>query len=363
MQQRKNLGRWAVLIALGATATAFATPAHAATGPVGTVTNGTLTVTGTAERDVLLVTIEATRVTMDINFDGVIDAEFPRPQVQRVRVLGNGGNDGMSVFGAGQLPVTIRGNAGNDSVGASGNFFSTGVGDAATTVNGDGGNDLVSGSTPGPATLSGGVGDDVVFGGGTGIARETVSLGDGNDVFRVTLDRDSGEVNDTLDGGAGTDALEVSGTFASESVGFSANAAGNLVVDHFVRNRIVADNVEDVSYFGFGGLDISGSGDAVAVNDLSRTDVLRFTPNFGATGKGSTEPNNSSDTLTVRGTNGVDNIVVSGVGSKISVAGLRPQVVSTFLAPDDFLNIVTLGGNDVVDSSGLVPGTVQLLVS
>lgn len=361
MHSRKNLGRWAVLIALAASATAFATPASAAT-PTATVTNGTLTVDGTPERDVVKLTIEATRVTMDIGFDGVIDAEFPRPQVQRVRMLGNGGDDGMSVFGTGQLPVTIRGGIGNDSAGALGDFFSSGATDAPTTLAGDDGNDRIGGSTPGPITMTGGRGDDVIDGGGTGIARETVSLGAGNDLFRITLDRDSGEVNDSLDGGGGTDAMEISGTFASESMGLSASN-GRLVVDHFVRNRIEADNVEDVSYFGFGGLDISGSGDAVAVNDLSTTDVLRFTPNFGATGKGSTEPNNSSDTLTVRGTNGVDNIVVSGAGSKVSVAGLRPQVVSTFLAPDDFLNIVTLGGNDVVDSSGLVPGTVQLLVS
>lgn len=362
MTSRKNLGRWAVLIALAASATAFATPASAAT-PTATVTNGTLTVNGTAERDVVKLTIEATRVTMDIGFDGVIDAEFPRPQVQRVRMFGNGGDDGLSVFGTGQLPVTIRGGVGNDFTGALGDFFSNGATDAATTLAGEDGNDRVSGSTPGPITMSGGIGDDIVDGGGTGIARETVSLGAGNDIFRITLDRDTGEVADTLNGGTGTDALEISGTFASEGMLLSGNAAGHLIVEHFFRNRIDVDNVEDVSYFGFGGLDISGSGDAVAVNDLSATDVLRFTPNFGATGKGSTEPNNSADTLTVRGTPGVDNIAISGTGSTISVAGLRPSTVATFLAPDDVLNIVSLDGNDVVDSSGLAPGTVQLLVS
>jgi hypothetical protein len=351
-----------MLVALTATAAAFATPADAQTGPTATLRRGTLTVNGTAARDVLLVRIEAARVTMDVGFDGVIDAEFPRSQVQRVRVFGNGGDDGMSVFGTGPLPVSISGGLGNDSVGALGDFFSTGATDALTTLTGGDGNDFLGSSTPGPATIVGGPGDDTADGGGTGIARESISLGDGNDVFQITLDRDTGEVSDTLDAGTGQDTMEITGTFASESMGLSASA-GHLIVDHAFRNRIDADNVEEVSYFGFGGLDISGSGDAVAVNDLSTTDVVRFTPNFGATGKGSTEPNNSSDTLTVRGTPGVDNITISGAGSKVAVAGLQPSTVASFLAPDDFLNIVTLGGNDVVDSSGLAPGTVQLLVS
>ena len=361
MHTGMNPGRWAVLVAVTAMVTAFATPADAATGPTATLTDGTLTVDGTAERDVLLVRIEADRVTLDVGFDDTVDAEFPRAEVQRVQVFGNGGNDGMSVFGTGPLPVSINGGPGDDFVGALGDFFSTGAGDAPTTLIGEDGNDSLDSSTPGPATIDGGPGDDVADGGGTGIARETVSLGDGNDVFRITLDRDSGEVSDTLDAGTGQDALEISGTFASESMGLSAGA-GHLIVDHAFRNRVDADNVEDVSYFGFGGLDVSGSGDAVAVNDLSTTDVVRFTPNFGATGRGSTAPNNSSDTLTVRGTNRRDRIVVKGFGSNVTVAGLTPLVTPEFLAPDDFLNIDTLKGRDIVDSSALAPGTVQLIV-
>lgn len=362
MHKVVNRAGWAALVALTATtATAFATPAGAATGPTATLNLGTLTVDGTAERDVLLVRIDADRVTMDVGFDGTVDAEFPRSEVQRVLVFGNGGNDGMSVFGAGPLPVSVNGGLGDDFVSASGDFSSTGAGDALTTLVGEDGNDSLDSSTPGPATIDGGPGDDIADGGGTGIAHETISLGDGNDVFRVTLDRDNGEVSDLLDAGAGQDALEITGTFASESMGLSASA-GHLIVDHAFRNRVDADNVEDVSYFGFGGLDAEGSGDAVAVNDLSTTDVVRFTPNFGATGKGSTAPNNSSDTLTVRGTNRRDLIVVKGFGSNITVAGLTPLVTPEFLAPDDFLNIDTLKGRDTVDSSALAPGTVQLIV-
>jgi hypothetical protein len=44
------------------------------------------------------------------------------------------------------------------------------------------------------------------------------------------------------------------------------------------------------------------------------------------------------------------------------VAGLTPLVTPVFLAPDDFLLIQTLDGDDIVDSSGLQPGLVQLIV-
>jgi hypothetical protein len=37
-------------------------------------------------------------------------------------------------------------------------------------------------------------------------------------------------------------------------------------------------------------------------------------------------------------------------------------VAAVFLQPEDFLLIDTLAGDDVVDSSGLQPGLVQLLV-
>jgi hypothetical protein len=116
-----------------------------------------------------------------------------------------------------------------------------------------------------------------------------------------------------------------------------------------------------VSWHGFGGLDEGDGGDAVAVNDLSGTGVVSFTPDFTDPLDG-TGPNNSSDTLTVRGTDGVDHIAVSGSGANITVAGLTPLVTPVSLASNDFLRIETLGGNDIVDSSGLRAGLVQFLV-
>jgi hypothetical protein len=340
---------------------ALAAPADAATGPTATLSNGTVTVAGTVDRDVISITVDANRLAVDFGADGTVDAQFGRARFQRVQVLPAGGDDGVGFTGTGKVPVTISGGGGNDGIGVVGSIGATGEGDAPTTVNGDSGNDNIFAATPGSVTLRGGVGDDLVEGGGAGVGREVISLGDGNDRFVSSLNAFVGVRSDVVDGGLGLDSVEANGTFASESVSLSANA-GHLVIGHDLQNRIDSDNVENVAWVGFGGQGEGGGGDGVAVNDLSGTDVVRFTPVFTDPLDG-TGPNNSSDTLTVRGTALVDRITVSGSGANISVAGLTPTVTPVNLDAKDFLRIETLGGNDIVSSSGLQRGLVQLLVS
>jgi hypothetical protein len=349
-----------ITLATATTQAAFATSATAADAPTVTVERGVVVVTGTAVRDVIIVSMDATGLVVDFGADGTPDVQIERSRYQAVRILAGAGDDGVSALGVGDVPVTVAGEAGDDAVSAVGNIGETGTDDAATVLSGDNGNDRLLAATPGPITVLGGAGDDTVDGSGGGIGQQNVSLGDGNDRFISSLNAFLGDRRDTVDGGNGRDILEVEGTFASESVSFSARK-GRLVVDHDLRNQVVADNVEDVSYLGFGSVDDSGSGDAVAVNDLSGTDVVRFTANF-STGRDRTEPNGSADTLTVRGTPGVDHITVSGAKADVLVSGLTPVVAAVFLQPQDFLLIDTLAGNDVVDSSGLQPGLVQLLV-
>ena len=127
--------------------------------------------------------------------------------------------------------------------------------------------------------------------------------------------------------------MEVDGAFASETLSLSASA-GHLIVDHSA-GRIDADNIQDVSWVGFGGLD---GGDQVAVNDLSSTDVVNFTPDF-TDPLDNTGPNNSADQLTVRGTAAIDHITVSGSGANVTVAGLTPTVTPINLDGQDTLRI------------------------
>jgi hypothetical protein len=102
-------------------------------------------------------------------------------------------------------------------------------------------------------------------------------------------------------------------------------------------------------------------GDSVAVNDLSGTGVVHFTPDF-TDSSDNTGPTNNFDQLGVVGTAGVDHLTVSGSGANITVAGLTPLVTPVDLDTQDTLRIDTLDGDDVVDSSGLQTGLVQLQV-
>ncbi len=344
-------------VALGA----FAAPAEAAVAPTAILSNGTVTVSGTIGPDAIQVTLDATRVAIDFGANGTVDAQFRRSRFQRVQVQSAGGNDAVTLVGAGEAPVTIGAGSGNDGIGVLGSIGETGDGDALTTVSGDGGNDNIFAATPGPITIRGGAGDDVVDGGGAGVGRETILLGDGNDRFVSSLNAFVGTRTDVVDGGLGVDTLKANGTFASEGVSLTSSA-GHLIIDHDLRNRIDADNVENVAWTGFGGQGDGGSGDAVAVNNLAETDVVNFTPDFTDPLDG-TGPNNSSDTLTVRATALVDRITVSGSGANITVTGTSPSVTPVNLAADDFLRIETLAGNDIVTSTGLQRGLVQLLVS
>lgn len=359
MYAGRKVRRLAGSVALMATTTGFvalAPAAHAATGPTATLSNGTVTITGTIDRDVISATIDSDRLAIDFGANGTVDAQFGRSRFQRVQVLAAGGDDGVGFTGTGEVPVAISGGAGNDGIGVVGNIGETGAGDATTTISGNGGNDGLFAATPGPVTVNAGAGDDRVDGGGAGVGQETVSLGDGNDRFVSSLNAFVGARNDRVDGGTGQDSMRMEGTFADENISLSANA-GRLIVVHG-GDQIDSDNIEDVSWVGFGGLD---GGDGVIVNDLSGTDVVRFTPDFTDPLDG-TGPNNSFDSLTVRGTAGVDHVTVSGSGANVTVAGLTPTVTPINLAPTDTLRIETLAGSDTVDSSGLQRGLVQLLV-
>src|SRR5262245_6874044 len=133
METGMHLRRLAATSAVMASALGgFSGLAQAATRPTATLDRGTVTVTGTAARDVIAVTLDADRLAVDFGLDGTIDAQFARSRVKRLNVVGGRGNDGLSVQGpgVGDVPVTIRGGAGNDGGGVVGNIGDFGDGDA-----------------------------------------------------------------------------------------------------------------------------------------------------------------------------------------------------------------------------------------
>lgn len=366
MRGRRLAAAVAVTVTAIGSLAALAGPAGAATGLTARLRNGTVTVTGTVARDVADIEMSHDLLTVDFGFDGTVDAQFPMSRIQRLTVQLGGGDDGLSVVGAGvgDIPITISGGSGNDSLGVVGLEDPLVSGDAPVSIVGNGGNDNISASVPGsaPVSIAGDAGNDVVFGGHGSIGPETISLGAGNDKLVSTFDVAESPFrarNDTADGGAGRNSLELRGTFESEDISLSASA-GHLIVAHN-DGDIDAVGFEHVTWFGFGGNDESGFGDSVTVNDPSGTGVVSFSPDFSSPFDPSA-PNNSSDQLRVVGTAGDDHITVAGSGAHITVAGLAPTVTPVLLNSADVLRIDTLDGNDTVDSSGLQQGLVQLQV-
>ena len=350
--------------------TAFVSHAGAAgTRPTAVLDEGTVTVTGTAARDVVDISISHFRLAVDFGADGTVDAGFRLSRVQRLSVRLGGGSDGLTVIGrgVGDVPITVRGGAGNDALGVVGTEDALLAGDAPVAIFGGDGNDELSASVPGsaPVSIDAGAGDDVASGGDGSIGPETISLGDGTDTFVSTLDVFASPFrarNDILDGGAGKgDTLELHGTFESETLDLSAHA-GHLIVKHDGRDHIDAVGLDSVTWSGFGGNDEGGFGDTVTVHDLTGTGVRSFTPDFSSPFD-ATAPNNSSDTLAVLGTPGDDHVTVSAFNpAEIDVVGLTPDIGAVQVDSSDVLQINTLAGNDTVDHLGLPPNLVQLQV-
>jgi hypothetical protein len=233
--------------------------------------------------------------------------------------------------------------------------------------NGRGGDDLLSTSTDamkitldagdGGGTMFGGPGDDVLLGGDD---FDLVQGGKGDDIVDLGGDFDSvtwrpGDGNDRIDGGSGPrDGMFVFGSDADETFDFAPNGH---------RLRVTRD-VDDVS------LDINsieafdvivGSGaDTTRIGDLRAAGVqdihTSLAPTIITAGG-----DKSADRVEIVGTNGADNVKVTGLSSSATVTGLPLKLLVTHSdGLLDTLAIDTRGGNDSIDSSGLPPGTIGL---
>jgi Ca2+-binding RTX toxin-like protein len=274
-----------------------------------------------------------------------------------VTVDGTDGNDRLDVAGdAGGISVaggralvtvqhqeptdelTVDGLGGNDGISAAG----LAAGATKLTLDGGSGDDRLAGGK-GVDTLLGGDGNDSLDG---NAGNDTASLGSGDDTFVW----DPGDGSDTVEGGDGTDTMLFNGAAVADQVDLSSNGSrlrffrnpGNVTMD--------TGGVEQVD------LDARGGADVVTVNDLSGTDVASFDVDLGA-GDG------QADRVVANGTNGDDQITVSGDAGGVNVKGLVPGIgILHPEAVNDRLEISTLAGTDTVDPAGLAAGAIQLFV-
>ncbi|HEV8380978.1 MAG TPA: hypothetical protein VGQ29_05300, partial [Gemmatimonadales bacterium] len=132
----------------------------------------------------------------------------------------------------------------------------------------------------------------------------------------------------------------------------SANGGRLRFVRDVAGITMDSDDVERVDFNALGGTDV------VTVNDLTGTDVTSVNVDLaGAGGSGDGQPDN----VIVNGTNGDDAIQVNGDASGVQVSGLRAVLhLTNAEVPTDMLTINALGGNDVVEASGLAANAISL---
>ena len=182
-----------------------------------------------------------------------------------------------------------------------------------------------------------------------GKGNDTAYLGDGNDAFVWN----NGDGSDMIEGQAGTDTMVFNGAPGTENVTMSANG-GRLTFFRVQGN--VTMNTNDVEIVDDNPI---GGTDTVTVNDLTGTDVKQTNIDL-ASAFGGNAPDGALDSVVVNGTNGDDNIAITGNGSGADVTGLATAVSVRHADPTDTLSVNTLAGTDHVATTGVLG--LQVLV-
>ena len=286
-------------------------------------------------------------------------------QVDRVTVTGTTNNNTINVASVnGAIQVTgaatavnilhaeaadqlvVNGGAGNDTINAS----ALPAGAIALTLDGGVGNDTLIGGN-GADVLLGGDGNDFVDG---NEGNDVAFLGAGNDVFGWN----PGDGSDIVEGQAGVDTLEFNGANANENINILANGQRVLLTRDVGNITMDLNEVEVVKVHALGGAD------NIVIGDVSGTHLPLGGVAIDLEGTlGSGVGDGQVDTVTVTGTNGSNTINVGTLGDFIQVVGVPASVAIFHAEATDRLTVNGLGGDDVIDASGLAAGRINLTMN
>jgi Ca2+-binding RTX toxin-like protein len=304
----------------------------------------TLTVNDLSGTDVTRVSLDLAGTPGSGTGDGQADSVIVNGSNNGERIVVAGSASGINVSGlAASLHIAaidasidrlaVNALAGDDTIDASALHANAIV----LSLNGGEGADMLIGSQ----------GNDLIVGGrGSDIA----SMGAGNDTFVWN----PGDGSDTVEGQSGVDTMQFNGANIDEKIDVSANGSrvrltrdvGNITMDF--------NGIEQINVNALGGAD------TVTVNDLTGTGVSAVNVDLAAT-PGTGTGDGQADSVIVNGTNGNDAIIVVGDASGVAVLGLAAQVDITGAEPaNDRLTVNTLGGDDVLDATGVSDGAILL---
>ncbi len=288
--------------------------------------HGVLTIKGTEVSDKIAIRLQAddpSTLQVDVGDDGSADFSFERNRVAKIIVDAGAGDDQVRVDESNgvftdTIPTTIDGGDGNDDLAG---------GSGAETLFGGDGNDSIDGNR----------GNDVAF------------LGAGDDTFVW----DPGDGSDIVEGQDGTDTLFFNGANIAEKVDLSANGDRLRFTRDVAGITMDTAGVERVDFNALGGTD------AVAVHDLTGTDVTKVNLDLAAAGG---VGDGAADTVAVDGTKSADNVVdISGdAAAGVAVAGLHASVAIQHQESGDALTVATSLGNDRISAAGLAAGAITL---
>ncbi|MCC7373556.1 MAG: hypothetical protein IT581_02795 [Verrucomicrobiales bacterium] len=204
--------------------------------------------------------------------------------------------------------------------------------------------------------VNGGLGADLIVG---SQGNDLVAGGDGNDVFLAgggddTLVWNPGDDNDIFEGQGGDDTMLFNGANVSEVIDISPNG-GRVRFNRNIANVVM--DLNDVEAIQFNAL---GGADNITVNDVSGTDLNRVRLDLSSS-VGSGAGDGQPDSVVVNGTNGSDDLTVTGSAAELRVAG-GPTTVSIIghEGSIDSLTVQGRGGVDSISASGLSGGLINL---
>lgn len=208
---------------------------------------------------------------------------------------------------------------------------------ADDVINGGGGND----------TIGAGGGNDTVRG-GEGFDR--VALGGGDDLYNWR----TSERSDTVDGGAGSDTLDMTNAAAAERISLTANGTRLTLARDAGAVALDLNLIETIRIHTLGGAD------AIAVGDLGGTGLVTADIDLAATANGA-DGDGAADTVTANGTAAADALSVAMMGGIVTVNGLPVSIeVHGFDTLLDRLVLEAGEGADAIDTSAIPAGTVLL---